>query len=240
MRFLSDFHTHTTYSHGKGSIEDNVLYARKMGLKKIAISDHGPMHMGFGIKEKAIIEMRREIDELNGKYDDIEILLGIEANILNEDGDIDCTDLIFKNIDILIAGYHFGSNPVKFLRDLGFHGRNIFKGLSLSIYERAKKSNTSALINAMTRYNIDIISHPGAKGPIDIDKVAEAARITNTALEINNKHGHLTVEEILIAKKHNVKFSINSDAHRPEDVGNVGSSVERAEKSGLREEDIIN
>jgi putative hydrolase len=240
MRFLSDFHTHTTYSHGKGSIEDNVLYARKIGLKKIGITDHGPMHMGFGIKEKAIIEMRREVDELNKKYDDIEILLGIEANVLNEDGDLDCTDLILKNIDILIAGYHFGSNPVKFLRDMGFHGRNRFKSFSSKIYDKAKIANTSSFVNAMNRYNIDIISHPGAKGPIDVEKVATAAKQTETALEINNKHGHLTIEEIIIAKKFDVKFSINSDAHKPEDVGNVKLAIERAVKAGLTEEDIIN
>jgi putative hydrolase len=92
----------------------------------------------------------------------------------------------------------------------------------------------------MNRYNIDIISHPGAKGPIDVEKVATAAKQTETALEINNKHGHLTIEEIIIAKKFDVKFSINSDAHKPEDVGNVKLAIERAVKAGLTEEDIIN
>ncbi|MDD6540033.1 MAG: PHP domain-containing protein, partial [Firmicutes bacterium] len=37
-----DLHTHTTYSHGKGSVEDNVREAFNKGLEYIAISDHGP------------------------------------------------------------------------------------------------------------------------------------------------------------------------------------------------------
>ena len=39
-KILYDYHTHTVFSHGKGSIEDNVLSARKLGLKAVAISDH--------------------------------------------------------------------------------------------------------------------------------------------------------------------------------------------------------
>jgi putative hydrolase len=40
-RITADYHTHTRYSHGKGTIEDNVRVARDMGLKSIAIADHG-------------------------------------------------------------------------------------------------------------------------------------------------------------------------------------------------------
>ena len=48
-RMTFDFHTHTTYSHGKGSIEDNVKEAIKKGLKAIAITDHGPGHLTYGL-----------------------------------------------------------------------------------------------------------------------------------------------------------------------------------------------
>ena len=36
-KLLYDLHTHTTFSHGKGSIEDNVKVAIEKGLKAIAI-----------------------------------------------------------------------------------------------------------------------------------------------------------------------------------------------------------
>ena len=34
MEILADYHTHTVYSHGKGSIEDNVKVAISKGIKK--------------------------------------------------------------------------------------------------------------------------------------------------------------------------------------------------------------
>ncbi|WDC83585.1 PHP domain-containing protein [Caloramator sp. mosi_1] len=45
IKIIGDYHTHTIYSHGKGTIEDNVKAAINKGLKEIVISDHGPGHM---------------------------------------------------------------------------------------------------------------------------------------------------------------------------------------------------
>ena len=33
MQILADYHTHTKYSHGKGTIEENVLEAISKGIK---------------------------------------------------------------------------------------------------------------------------------------------------------------------------------------------------------------
>ena len=41
MKILADYHTHTIYSHGKGTIEDNVKVAISKGIETIGISDHG-------------------------------------------------------------------------------------------------------------------------------------------------------------------------------------------------------
>ena len=40
-----DYHTHTTFSHGKGSIEDNVKAAIAAGLTGLAITDLSLIHI---------------------------------------------------------------------------------------------------------------------------------------------------------------------------------------------------
>lgn len=239
MRILSDYHTHTIYSHGKGTIEENVEAARKIGLKILAISDHGPGHMGFGIKKRKYKEMRRVIDELNAKYDDIEILLGLEANVLDIDGHLDVDDEMLEMNDILLAGYHFGSRPVRVVRDMMHHASN-YLSRSGKHNQKLMEANTLSLINAMKRYDIDVLTHPGAKGPIDVKRIAQAASETNTALEINASHGFLTVNQIKEAMDFDIKFSINSDAHHPSVIGNFDKAIRRAEAAGLTYDRILN
>ena len=97
MEILADYHTHTVYSHGKGSIEDNVKVAISKGIKKIGISDHGYKNVAYGVKIDDFEKMREEIDILNEKYkNQIEILLGVECNILDNKGNIDLNDKIYR------------------------------------------------------------------------------------------------------------------------------------------------
>ena len=44
MRVFADYHTHTVYSHGKNTVEENVVAAINANLKKIAISEHASSH----------------------------------------------------------------------------------------------------------------------------------------------------------------------------------------------------
>ena len=44
MIITADYHTHTNYSHGKGTPEENVLVAIEKGLRRIAISEHAGAH----------------------------------------------------------------------------------------------------------------------------------------------------------------------------------------------------
>lgn len=227
MKILADYHTHTKYSHGKGTIEENVLRAIELGLSKIGISDHGYKHLLYGVKYKDIFKMKDEIDKLNEKYPQIEILLGMECNVLDDKGNIDTTDEILKVCDYIMAGYHFASTPLDFGGVFNHFNNSMLKS------EKAKEYNTNAIINAMKNNDIFVITHPGDKGDVYIEEVAKVAKATNTNLEINNHHKHLSVEQLNKIKDINCTFIVGSDAHTPSDVGKVDCAIEIIKNSGI-------
>lgn len=240
MKIFGDYHTHTVYSHGKDTIRDNVESAIQKGLREIAICDHGPGHMFFGVKKEKLKEMRKEIDKLNKEYKNIKILLGMEANIVSYGGEIDVDDELLKLLDILLVGFHYGSKLKKINDVYKMYFLNKFFFRSSHMKRKARELNTKALISAIERYDIDLITHPTAKIDVDVIELARAASRRGTALEINSSHGSLTVEEISLIMNENVKFMINSDAHSKERVGDVQKGIERAIKAGLSKEQILN
>lgn len=238
MKINADYHTHTHYSDGTSTIEENVIEAIKKGLDIIAITDHGPDHFFYGIKKKDILKQKEEILRLREKYKNIRILHGIEANILCEDGRIDTTDLDYK-FDIVIAGYHFGSTPKKFF-DLITHLLNILNRNFGFFKTIAKKRNTKAIINAIKRNKIFILTHPGDKGPIDTLEVAKACKENNVLLEINERHTHLNLEQLELIKKLDLKYVISSDAHKKEHVGKVNDCFKRVKEAKIDLSSIVN
>ncbi len=238
MNIFADYHTHTLYSHGKGTIEDNVLEARRKGLKEIAITDHGPGHYLYGVTEKNLVGMRKEVDRLNGKYQDIRVLLGVEANVISMDGKLDVDRNILSMLDILLVGFHFGALPATLRDGYNIHIRN-FAGRWIDS-DRVRAGNTQALIKAMGKYPVKIITHPGAKADIDTVVLARAAAVRGTALEINSSHRYMTVEYVRLAREEGARFVLGSDAHTPKRVGDVRAAIEVALRAGLTAEDIIN
>lgn len=241
MILYADYHTHSTYSgDGKSTMEENVQAAIAKGLKVLAISDHGPGHLGYGIKYKKYPQMRDEIDRLSEKYPEITLLLGIEANVMDEEGHLDIDEAFLKYNDILLAGYHFGSSPKDKLSDVKIHWYNFMSRKSNYYFEKARELNTKAFMKAIEQYPIHILTHPGAKGPAHLVQVAEVAKKRGTALEINNSHGHLSFEEIVQVKDSGCLFSINSDAHKAENIGRFEKAIERAVRAGVSAEQVLN
>ncbi|WP_027399760.1 PHP domain-containing protein [Anaerovorax odorimutans] len=240
-RLKYDIHTHTIFSHGKGTIEDNVKVAIDRGVDTIGISDHGPGHVSYGVKRKNIRVMREEIDRLKLIYPQIDILLGIEANIINSSGNLDITKEEAKLFDYVLAGYHygvFGERPVKALFT---HANNyIIYGAMKKTTKRQRRINTDITVKALYENDIKILTHPGDKGAFDIAEISKACEETNTLMEISTWHKCLTIEDIKIAAKYDVSFIISSDAHTPERVGDCLGGVERALKAGLDLNRIIN
>ena len=240
MKLYADCHTHTIYSHGKGTIEDNVKSAIDSGLKLIVISDHGPGHMFFGVSSQNLKKMKKEITELQKRYKEIEIRLGVEANIIGCDGTLDVISDDIKTVDMLLAGFHNGVRFKSFKDFLWLYVMNHLAKIFPPIREKCRIVNTKAVINAIEKYNINFITHPGAKVDIDTELLAKAAAKCGTALEINASHGFLNADYVKIAMKEKVNFIINSDAHRPCNVGNFTKGIETAKKAKLPADRILN
>ncbi|NLV76963.1 MAG: PHP domain-containing protein [Tissierellia bacterium] len=242
MQIIGDYHTHTIYSHGKGTIRDNVEAAINKGLKEIAICDHGPGHIIYGIKREQIFQMRKEVDQMNREYgkQGIRVWLGLEANVMDYDGNIDIDDEILQVLDILLLGFHYGILPRNGKSMWYFYGLNPLSKVLSPLDNTVVDLNTQAMIRAIEKYPVDIITHPGSKAKLDIEKVAEIAYKHNTALEINSHHSQLSIENIEKALNTKVKFYINSDAHHPKDVGEFQEGIMRALEAKVPIDRIIN
>ncbi|NLY11660.1 MAG: PHP domain-containing protein [Firmicutes bacterium] len=242
MNIYADYHTHTRYSHGKGTVMENVAAAVKIGLREIAISDHGPAHMfGIGIKNLSILDqIRQDIQEASRIYKNIKILTGIEANVTSIKGDIDLPEEWRDKVDLLQVGLHLMVRPTKWGEGLVRYGIHYLRGLSPSLRTRSRIINTEAITNAVYRHKIDIITHPGHRMDIDTRELARACYLRNTALELNASHDHITPEFIEISAMEGAKFVIGSDAHTPSRVGDFKRVVELAKEAGLGPEQILN
>lgn len=245
-RMVYDHHTHTVYSHGLGTIEDNVRVAYEKGLRSVAITDHGPGNFSYGVKLEKIPDMRRDAEVAMKKYPGIKVLIGVEANTLRHEPYLDVDSS--EDFDVLLAGYHFavlgaGMVPNWIYKHIG-KGRNTEDHSNMSGTSLLVK-NTEMIMNALyyneeNGHHIQVLTHPGDKGPFDIEDIAKACADTGTLLEINAKHPHLSVEEIRLAARYDVRFIIGSDAHRPEAVGTFKPQLMRAFEAGLDPERIVN
>ena len=155
-----DLHMHTVAStHAYSTLHDYIAIAKSKGIKLFAITDHGP-DMADAPHYWHFVNMRIWPRVVDG----VGILRGIESNIKNTAGEIDCTGPMLPALDLIIAGFH---EPVFAPQDRATH--------------------TEAMIATMASGNVHIISHPGnPKYPVDIPAIAAAAAKYDVALEINN------------------------------------------------------
>lgn len=240
VEIVADYHTHTRYSHGTGTVADNARAAAARGLAAVGIADHGPASYPWLRASPADLRaMRREVDDLN-RQGPVQVLAGVEANVVGVDGALDVPREILDELDVVLAGLHPTVIPPT-LRD-GWHllAGNWLARLSGAAAARARTRNTKALVEAVQRYDIDILTHPGWGLPIDTGELARACARRETAMEINAAHGNMTVEYCRLVARAGCYFSIGSDAHRPEDVGNLERALQVARAAGLRPEQVLN
>ncbi|MBQ7924516.1 MAG: PHP domain-containing protein [Clostridia bacterium] len=222
MLLTGDYHTHTPYSHGKNTVAENVAAAKMLGLKEIAITDHGFAHKAFGVKRKEIAACRKECEEAEKEYG-VKVLLGMEANIRGYSGVTDMTEADYENFDIFNCGFHVFISCKPYSHRYGYFWGNL---LARKLFHHASKSlirrNTKAYIEAIKNNPIDTLTHLSYVCPADVLEVAKCAADYGTYIELNSKKMHLTDEQLTeIAQKTSARFIINSDAHSCDRVGDT-------------------
>ena len=234
--FTGDYHTHTVFSDGKGTVSENAVAAKAKGLREIAITDHG-----FNIPTMSFKKYLEAKDRCKEAEDSvgIRVISGIEANLISLEGDIDIAESELPAIDYLTVGFH------KFawfngLKDfMKMYAVTYFNGL-FETGEKAIERNTKAMIAAIDRYPVKVITHINHSLKVDVSAVAAACADRDVLIEINGKHlrdlegqwDHLT--------RSGARFIVNSDAHTPAEVGELSAPFEAALRHGIEKERIVN
>ena len=235
MKLLGDYHTHTTYTHGKSTVEENVAQAEILGLKEIAITEHS--YKGFNhIRKGDLAKIKKDIDDCKDKYN-VNVLLGIEANLMSANGDIDISDEELNGLDIVVLGFHKFSK-VKLKNLFSFVLPNL---LRKNPSKAQIKRNTQAYINAMDKHRVSILAHLGYAGcAVDCVRLAEECVKRGIYIELNGKRINFTKEDIEKMVSTGVKFVIDSDAHSKHAVGKNHRAFNLVEKYKIPLDQIAN
>ena len=215
----NDLHVHSIRSLcGFHTILEIVEIAAKKGMRSVNICDHGKAS-GKEIK----------FDVFNNKYrfpstiqsdqgNTITIMTGIEVNILDIEGNSDLPLEQACKFDLISAGFHSMA-------------KELASGKSL-------QSNTQALENYLSRFPLDILTHPCiAAFPLDTEIVVNLAIKYGFALEVNNTNLRLKKTDlgelkdmIDLAIEKGAALSENSDGHTIDEIGE-NEQIEKLLKS---------
>ncbi|HEX3032966.1 MAG TPA: PHP domain-containing protein [Bacillota bacterium] len=241
MKAFGDLHSHSTYSDGRGTIAENIRAASEAGLRKYAVTDHGPRNIGTGVaNEDKYQEIRAGVDMLRAKYSGVEILVGAEADVISLEGEIDLSASTIAGLDLLIVGLHPFVWPRTLEAGLKFVLGNQFQHLSRGRREKVRTLNTKVVVDVLDKYPVDILSHPNLGMPLDIAETGRACAKYETAYEINTGHAFQEVEDVLTVAATGARFVVDSDAHFPASVGNLEMGVHLLEKAGIAPEQTLN
>ncbi|MEV1054541.1 DNA polymerase/3'-5' exonuclease PolX [Streptomyces sp. NPDC049887] len=218
-----DLHTHTDLTDGLAPLEEMVAAAAARGYSYYAVTDHAPdLAMQRMTKEKTLAQ-RERVRELDRRHKGMRLLHGTELNI-GPDGDVDWPDDFLAGFDICVASIH-------------------------SHFNQSRDALTRRLVRACENPYVSVIGHPttrriGKRPPIDadFDAVFAACARTGTALEINAHPERLDLgdEDILRAKRHGVRFAIDSDAHSTTHLPYMRYGVATAQRGWLTKDDVVN
>jgi DNA polymerase (family 10) len=219
-----DLHMHTTESDGKDDLETMVRAARESGLEYIAITDHSKaLAMANGLDETRALQHAARIRELNTRIEGIELLAGIECDIL-PDGTMDLADDCLAQLDIVVASIH-------------------------SAIRQEEQEITDRLLRAIEHPFVDIIAHPTSRmllrrepSKINLETITRAAATHGVALEINCHADRLDLSDVnaRLARERGAKLVISSDAHSHKALAMKRWGVVVARRAWATKADVLN
>lgn len=239
MNIKADFHTHTRYSHGKGTVADNAINALSMGMRAVAITDHAKNHPVIGVPSERYGEMREDVTRVGKELKNIRVLLGIEANIISPRGDIDVREEDAQKLDLLLAGFHLTAYQKKLSDYFYLPWNGVVRYFAKSSARRVFV-NTEAIVKAVLENDIDILTHPGFRLDVDAKAIGQACAYKGTYVEISSRHRTPDLKGLEQMLEVGAKFVINSDAHKPVNIGKCKYAFSLAETLGMGENEIVN
>jgi DNA polymerase (family 10) len=221
-----DLQVHSENSDGAATIEEMARGAKAFGLDYIAITDHTKsLKLAGGLEEQELLEQADKILQLNDRLreEEFRILSSAEVNIM-KDGSLDIPNTALDKLDIVGAAIHSHFNlPIE--------------------------TQTERLIKAAKNPSVDILFHPTGRlinkragYPLDIEKVIEVAKDTNTVLEIDAHYDRLDLKDeyVRMAVRNGVKLVIDSDAHHPIHYSFLTFGIAQARRGWAIQSDILN
>ena len=221
-----DLQVHSENSDGTATIEEMARGAKAFGLDYIAITDHTKsLKLAGGLEEQELLEQADKISQLNDRLreEEFRILSSAEVNIM-KDGSLDIPNTVLDKLDIVGAAIHSHFNlPIE--------------------------TQTERLIKAAKNPSVDILFHPTGRlinkragYPLDIEKVIEVAKDTNTVLEIDAHYDRLDLKDeyVRMAVRNGVKLVIDSDAHNPIHYSFLTFGIAQARRGWAIQSDILN
>lgn len=239
MAFWGDYHTHTTYSHGKGSVLENARAAAEIGLKQLAITDHGLRHVIFGIRRHQLPHMIKDCENAT-KITGVSVLAGVENNACTFDGRFDARTKDLAMLDIIQGGYHKAVWSWSIGQQFSYQFRNLYYAGKSSVPAKLIARNTDAYLKLIDNYDLDFIAHLNRDLRVDAVEVARYAKSKGTFVELNSKKLNITDVELEKMTEDGVLFICNSDAHTPSRVGNMQIALSAIERLHIPYEQIVN
>jgi DNA polymerase (family X) len=219
-----DLHMHTTASDGTASVREMAEAAKQRGLKYIAITDHSKrVSMANGLNAERLREHWKQIREIRDQMSGIEILCGIECDIL-EDATMDLPDDVLAEADVVLAVLHYGlSQP--------------------------REQIMKRLLNAVQNPHVDIIGHPtgrlvGRREGADVNmmELLKAAADHGVMLEINAHPKRLDLDDISAAAARDlgIPIVISTDSHSVNGFDVLSFGIDQARRAALTPADVAN